>query len=69
MLLVYTVYTADGNKQAETTINLPHMNLIILSTSACPSSWSMHSKLIVLLSLSAICLLQDFGNLLYYECM
>ena len=47
MLLVYTVYTADGNKQAETTINLPHMNLIILSTSACPSSWSMHSKLIV----------------------
>ena len=54
MLDVTCIYTADGNKQAETTINLSHMNLIILSTSACPSSWLMHSKLIVVLPLSAM---------------
>ena len=31
------------SKQWKTTIDLPHMNLIIFPASACPSSWFKHS--------------------------
>ena len=45
-------------KQWKTTIDLPHMNLIIFP------AWFKHSKSIVVFHCSA-CLLQDFCNLLY----
>ena len=66
-LLTYSRLQKSCNKQAEqwkTTIELPHMNLIIFPASACPSSWFKHSKSIVVFHCSA-CLLQDFCNLLY----
>ena len=50
--------TADKscNKQAErcNTINLPHVNLIIFPTSACPSSWFKRSKSIVVFHCSSL---------------
>ena len=53
-------------EQWKTTIDLPHINLIIFPAPACPSSLFKHSKSIVVFHCSA-CLLQDFCNLLYKE--
>ena len=64
----YSRLQKSCNTQAEqwkTTIDLPHMNLIIFPTSACPFSLFKHSKSIVVFHCSA-CLLQDFCNLLYH---
>ena len=52
------------NMQAEqwkTTIHLPHMNLIIFPTSACPTSLFKHNKSIVVFHFSA-CMLQVCCN-------
>ena len=64
---LYSRLQKSCNTQAEqwkTTIDLPHMNLIIFPASACPFSLFKHSKSIVVFHCSA-CLLQDFCNLLY----
>ena len=50
-------------EQWKTTIDLPHMNLIIFPASACPTSLFKHNKSIVVFHFSA-CMLQDFCNLL-----
>ena len=48
----------------ETTIDLPHMNLIIFPASACPSSLFKHSESIVVFHCSA-CLLKDLQSVIF----